>query len=264
MIHIATVHFRTDIWVDLQLSRLAENLDRPYRTYACLDGKALAHAHRFDDWFPGERVHHYKKIDELGARVCAQAADDDVLVFLDGDAFPVADLGGALETMLARHRLAAIRRTENLGDPFPHPSFCATTAGFWRDSGATWVGGYRWTNALGESVTDTGANLLKLLEDMEVEWLPLLRTNVRNLHPLLFGVYADLVYHHGAGFRRVLTRIDQAAIEREAQALCGGGEVPEELRERLTNESMQRNYELSMKVLEEARADDKFWRRLFY
>src|SRR5215210_6124730 len=123
MIHIATVHFRTDRWIDLQLERLARWLDRPYRLYAYLDGDAAAHAARFDEVvLPDERVGHWKKLDELGAAICAQAGPDDVLLFLDGDAFPVAALGEPLERMLAAHPLAAIRRTENFGDPFPHPS----------------------------------------------------------------------------------------------------------------------------------------------
>ena len=253
------------MWVDLQLSRLAENLDRPYRTYAYLDGGALAQADRFDEWFPGEKVHHFRKIDDLAARICAQVDDDDVLLFLDGDAFPVADLGGALDTMLAGHRLAAVRRTEILGDPIPHPSFCATTVGFWRDSGATWIGGgYRWLDDLGNFITDTGANLLKLLDDMHVDWLPLLRTNTHDLHPILFAVYGDLVYHHGAGFRQVITRPEQAEIEEQAQGLSVDGASADELRERLTRERIRRNAELSVRVYEEARADDQFWRRLFY
>ncbi len=264
MIHIATVHFRTDMWVDLQLSRLAENLDRPYRTYAYLDGDALAQADRFDEWFPGEKVHHYRKIDDLAARICAQADDDDVLVFLDGDAFPVADLGAALDTMLAGHRLAAVRRREILGDPIPHPSFCATTVGFWRDSGATWVGGYRWLDDVGNFITDTGANLLKLLDDMHVDWLPLSRTSTRDLHPVLFAVYGDLVYHHGAGFRRVLTRPDLVEIEEEVKRLCADGASADELRERLTHERMRSNHELSLRIYELARADNQFWRHLFH
>ena len=253
------------MWVDLQLRRLEANLDRPYRTHAYLDGDALLHAERFDEALPGEKVHHWRKLDDLGARICADADDDrDVLLFLDGDAFPIADLGAALDRLLSEHTLVAVRRTENLGDPFPHPSFCATTVGFWRDSGATWVAGHQWTNARGESVTDTGANLLKLLEDRQVDWLPLARTNVRNLHPILFGVYADLVYHHGAGFRRTLTRTDQIEIEQEAAALSLGGEIPDELRARMTEERIWRNFELSMNVYEQALVDDDFWRRLFY
>jgi hypothetical protein len=251
------------MWVDLQLRRLVSHLDRPYRLYAHLDGEAVAHAHRFDEWFPGERVHHYKKLDHLAARICAQAADDDVLMFLDGDAFPIADLGEVIDAMLADHPLAAVKRTEIFGDPIPHPSFCVTTPRFWREIGATWAGGYEWRDTLGEFRTDTGANLYKLLEDTGVEWLPLLRTNKRDLHPVLFAVYADLVYHHGAGFRRQLTRPDQLEVEQETRKLAPG-EHADRVRKRLTAKRMQRNRRLSMEVYEEARNDDEFWRRLLY
>jgi hypothetical protein len=265
MIHIATVHYLTDRWIDLQLQRLAARLDRPYKLYSWLDGEAAAHADRFDEAIvPDERVGHWKKIDELAALICARAAPDDVLLFLDGDAFPVADLGGPLEQMLAEHPLAAIRRTENYGDPFPHPSFCATTPRFWQETGASWVGGHQVVNSRGESFTDTGANLHLLLEQQGIDWLPLSRTNARNLHPILFGVYDDLIYHHGAGFRRTLTRTDQIDIEEQAAAMTPAGEVTEELRERLTQERIERNRELSVQVYDAALADESFWRRLFY
>jgi hypothetical protein len=264
MIHIATVHFKTDMWVDLQLRRLAAHLDRPYRVHAYLEGDAAAHADRFDEPLIAEKMPHWQKLDDLASRICAEADADDVLLFLDGDAFPVADLGEGLDRMLSAHQLAAIRRPENCGDLFPHPSFCATTARFWRQSEATWVAGYRVADCRGELVTDTGANLLKLLEDRQVDWLPLSRTNVRNLHPVLFGVYDDLIYHHGAGFRRTLTRVDMIEVEEEARRQSPDGEVPEELLAGLTHEHQHRNIDLTMSVYREALADDEFWRRLFY
>jgi len=265
MIHIATVHFHTDRWIDLQLQRLAARLGRPYKTYAYLDGEAAAHAARFDEAVvPDERIGHWKKLDELAAMICAHAAPDDVLLFLDGDAFPVADLGAPLERMLAEHPLAAIRRTENYGDPFPHPSFCATTPRFWLETGASWVGGHQVVNTRGESFTDTGANLHLMLEQRGIGWLPLSRSNARNLHPILFGVYDDLIYHHGAGFRRTLTRTDQIEIEEEAAAMTPDGEVTEELRERLTKERIERNWKVSEQVYAAAVTHEDFWRRLFY
>jgi hypothetical protein len=263
MIHIATVHFKTDMWVDLQLRRLAAHLDRPYRVHAYLEGDAAAHAERFDEVVLAEKIPHWQKLDDLGARICAQADDDDVLAFLDGDAFPVVALGDPLDRILAEHPLAAVRRPEN-NDSFPHPSFCATTVRFWRESGASWMGGHLVPDSRGEPVTDTGANLLKLLDDRQVDWLPLERTNVRNLHPVLFGVYADLIYHHGAGFRRTLTRVDFIEIEEEVRRRCGDGEPAAELRDQLTLAHMKRNAELTMSVYREALADDEFWRRLFY
>ena len=38
MIHIATVHWMSDRWIELQLAYLRRNMDRPYRVYADLEG----------------------------------------------------------------------------------------------------------------------------------------------------------------------------------------------------------------------------------
>jgi hypothetical protein len=46
-----------------------------------------------------------------------------------------------------------------------------------------------------------GGNLLRQLELTGTPWLPVLRSNRKNIDPVLFGVYGDTVYHHGAGFR---------------------------------------------------------------
>ena len=114
----------------------------------------------------------------------------------------------------------AVRRDENLGDPQPHPSFCATTVGFWRDIGGDWRGG-EWVNAAGMTVCDAGGKLLHTLEERGVDWMPLLRTNTLDLHPLWFAVYGHRIYHHGAGFQvtraeRVLwaERFKQTGTER--------------------------------------------------
>ena len=35
----------------------------------------------------------------------------------------------------------------------------------------------------------------------DTPWVQLLRTNGSALHPMFFGIYGNVVYHHGAGFR---------------------------------------------------------------
>jgi hypothetical protein len=201
-----------------------------------------------------------------------------VLVFLDGDAFPIAPLDTFLRRTLARWPLVAVRRDENLGDPQPHPCFCATTVGFWKRIGGDWNRGFTWRAETGHEVTDAGGNLLGRLRELGVEWYPLLRTNRRNIHPIWFAVYGDLVYHHGAGFRGGLCRRERAAI----------GSVPEPppdpapgagLGERLLWEvrarkwywvdkrpvvrrerrALARNRELSQRVLARLSDDPAFW-----
>ncbi|MGH2979437.1 MAG: hypothetical protein ACRDLQ_07345 [Solirubrobacterales bacterium] len=210
MIHFATVHHVDDRWVDVQLRHLSRNLSGPYAVYTCLNGpRVTRHADRFH--FAHRRKgwrDHGEKLNFLAEQVTTEAAAADVIVFLDGDAFPVAPIEDALEEMLAEAPLVAIRRDEN-EDAYPHPSFCATRVGFWNELGGDW----RDDRASGGM--DVGGRVALRLTELGVDWKPLLRANARDLHPVLFGVYGEprhgpLVYHHGAGFRgsHPVTRAD--------------------------------------------------------
>ena len=221
MLHVATVHWKDDRWIDPQRQYLDRYVEQPLRVWADLEGiDQEAHRVRFHHvqdlaatkTFENGIFSHTEKLNALAEAIAAEAAPDDVLLFLDGDAFPIAPIDAFLEQALARVRLVAVRRDENLDDEQPHPSFCATTVGFWDELGGDWNPGYTWKNAAGKEVTDAGGNLLGLLREHDVEWQPLLRTNRVNLRPLWFGVYADLAYHHGAGFRGGLCRRDREAI----------------------------------------------------
>jgi hypothetical protein len=217
VIHVATVHWRDPRWLEPQRRYLKRNIASPFRVYAQLEGiderlaagvDVVTHL-KIDANAP---TSHAARLSALAQLITRDADPADVLIFLDGDAFPVAPLDAFLERTLARFPLAAIRRDENLGDRQPHPSFCSTTVGFWQGLGGDWSGGrdWTWTNDLGWTVDDTGGKLLAALTEREINWYPLARTNRRNLHPVLFGVYDDLVYHHGAGFHAPFDRVDRA------------------------------------------------------
>jgi hypothetical protein len=220
VIHVATVHWRDPRWIPVQRRYLERHLDGPFRVYADLEEIEPAYAAGFDHVqnlaagrsFENGIVAHTEKLNALAATILESASDDDLLLFLDGDAFPVAPVVPAVEDILAKSSLVAVRRDENLGDPQPHPSFCVTRVGFWREVGGDWSYGHTWRNSLGNEVTDAGGNLLGTLTRRGDSWQPLLRTNRRNLHSLWFGVYGDLAYHHGAGFRGGLCRRDRAQI----------------------------------------------------
>lgn len=209
MIHVATVHFRDERWVEPQLRYLERFADEEVRVYAFLNGSGpRRHAERFF-YSSSEpiRAHAYKL--NLLADVIRFAAPDpnDILLFLDGDAFPLAPLAATLRPRLADRPLIAVRRDENNGSPFPHPCFAATTVGFWHEIGGTWHSGDKqhWTDPAGRKLTDVGANLLTILQENQVRWHPLLRSNTRERHPLHYAVYGDerepaIAYHHGAGF----------------------------------------------------------------
>jgi hypothetical protein len=160
---------------------------------------------------------HEGKLNLLAAEIVSNARPEDLIMFLDGDAFPIRDPMPVVLDALNNSALVAIRRDETTKEPQPHPSFCITSVREWDRLRGDWSPGYCLKNDQGDlltdldgaPITDVGANLLRALERSSTPWTPLLRSNRVNLHPLWFGVYGGIVYHHGAGFRRAISRLDQ-------------------------------------------------------
>jgi hypothetical protein len=217
MLHVATVHWQSPRWIDIQLRYLGRNAGEPFRVYAFLNEIPVSEDARFHYATHEPIREHAIKLNRLADVILAQAgSESDRMLFLDGDAFPIAPLAPFLGPALEAAPLVAVQRLENSGDRQPHPCFCATTVGFWRMIGGDWNEGYRWVNAAGTPTTDVGGNLLGILEKRGLPWRPLLRSNRRDLHPVWFGVYADVAYHHGAGFRRdKVSRADLRALAEE-------------------------------------------------
>ncbi len=183
----------------------------PFKVFASLNGirdqslwQEFDHADELDG-------HHGTKLNKLARSVAAVADPSDVLIFMDSDAFPIRPIDGWLEKRLADYPLIAVQRKENFGDLRPHPSFCATTVGFWEQLGGDWTRD-TWTTPDGVELEDAGTRVLLSLEEAHVQWLPLVRTNNREGHPLWFGVYGHYVYHHGAGSRTVWSVIDDRRV----------------------------------------------------
>ncbi len=208
MLNIVTVHWQSKKWIEPQLRYLERNLNEPYRIFASLNGiddVAIRRRFHYAEDLEGS---HAEKLNALARIVIEQSDPTDLLVFLDGDAFPIRPIGGWMESTLTVVPLAAVRRDENLGDPQPHPCFCFTTCRFWELIGGDWREGGSWVNSVGEITTDVGGNLLHQLADHDREWLPLLRTNTFDPDPLWFGIYDHRIYHHGAGFRKRRSRLN--------------------------------------------------------
>ena len=202
MIHIATIHWKTDKWIRIQLSYLKKNMRLDYRTYAYLNGIDPEQHSLFDHVFTDEIRSHAEKLDRLADYICSGNPDDDLILFLDGDAFPIAPLNETFIKKAGEFHLMALQRKENNGDLQPHPAFALTSIGKWKGMAGTWKRGYTWLNDQGQPVTDVGGELLRILDEGNLNWHKMLRSNAHNPHPLYFGVYDDLIYHHGAGFRR--------------------------------------------------------------
>lgn len=201
MIYVATVHYKSDKWIDLQLDYLRRHLREPYRVVSCLEDIAEEQEQKFYKVVPAIGA-HAGKLNLLAAEILAEAEPDDLLMFLDGDAFPVADPMPIVRRSLETSVLVAVRRDENGGDPQPHPCFCVIRVRDWRRLGGDWSAGHYWLNDMDWRTTDVGGNLLATLQRESEQWTPLLRSNTTDLFPVSFAVYGSIVYHHGSGFRR--------------------------------------------------------------
>ncbi len=208
MINVLTVHWKSDMWIDIQLKYLKMNIDEPFRVYSYLNYISTDHSDKFFYSSVEPITSHARKLNLLAEQVASHhdTKETDILIFLDGDAFPIKQLMPFIYQKLEQYPLIAVQRLEN-NDVQPHPSFCATTVGFWQTIKGDWNAGYKWKSQ-GAWVTDVGGNLLQLLNENKENWHPLLRSNTKNYHPLFFGIYDDLIYHHGAGFREKVSKAD--------------------------------------------------------
>ena len=51
--------------------------------------------------------------------------------------------------------------------------------------------------------------VIEWMKKNNYDYYPIVRSNKINLHPLYFGIYENLIYHHWAGSRRMITRQDR-------------------------------------------------------
>jgi len=241
MIYVLTVHWQTPFWIAIQHKYLTRFIKRPFKTLAFLTGIDRDYSKYFHYSCFEEITDHATKLNILADMVLLFAEDEDLLFFLDGDAFPIDYVDDRFISIVLKNKLAAIQRIENNGDIQPHPSFCATTVGFWKEIEGTWHRGFQWKNSQGELITDIGGSLLKRLLDHMTDWYRMLRSNKKNLHPLAFGIYDRLIYHHGSGFRR-------SAGGRIARVQWGEKDILKRLSVRILNAVIPRRWPIQKMI----------------
>ena len=219
-IFIACVHWKSGDWIHVQHDQFEKCLPSKPKHYAYLNKFDIEDVKSSFEYYSTDDIQkHNFKLNLLAEEISKSANEDDIIIFVDGDAYPIGDLQSYIDTINNGTPLIAVQRLENFGDFQPHPCFCMTTVGFWNKIQGNWNPGHTWKNELGEDVTDVGGNLLKKLEG--IDWKNLNRTNRVDFHPLWFGVYDDKIYHHGAGFRTSISRIDHKILAEKQKTRPG-------------------------------------------
>lgn len=241
MLHVATAHRGSSRWIAIQREHLQRHVGVPFLVWGSLAGVQDAPASSFDRVIAQKGPEH-GKLNHLAVEIAREAAAEDLLMFLEQSAFPIADPMPAIEQALARAPLLAVRRDENFA-PQPDPCFCVTTVGAWRRLAGDWSDGYAFASVDGERATAPGANLLRRLQLSGTPWVPLLRSNPqRREDPLMFAIYGGVLYRHGgnevgAAHRRRAPRLlsrrqwERRVLRRSArsseqmyEAIAAGGE----------------------------------------
>jgi len=202
MIHIATVHYLTPKWVNIQYRYINKYL-KDFRLYGAFS-KAIDTGFAEHYYFAHftDIVEHWFKLNLLADVICHSAdSRNDIICFLDSDAFPISQIDWYIEDKLSKYQLIAIQRSEDAGALHPHPSFCAMRIQTWLDIGGDWSRGPTGTfhPHTGNPTVDVGGALKNILEAKRVQWYPLQRTNNNDYDHLMFGIYDSVIYHHWNG-----------------------------------------------------------------
>ena len=155
----------------------------------------------------GVQLHH------LAQRACdAEAPEDDLLLFLDSDAWPLASFRDYVVPLLDAEdgvELVAVRRSVEGMALWPHPSFAVTTCGAWNRNNHSFSQPpddeepaphtERLTRQIFDHSRgmlchdhyklDTGAPLWRNYNDTSTNWAALDRMNQLDIDPLFYGVY---------------------------------------------------------------------------
>jgi hypothetical protein len=164
------------------------------------DEELLAESRADGGGAPELVLSHGKSLQRLWSSV---GDEFDYVLTLDTDAFPIQD--GWIETLKANlvgASLTGIWRDEMAGglEPFVHPS-CLFAR---RDRLLRMNQPF-----LLKGVQDVGQRIMLEIDGAGENIVGLRRSNARNAHFLIGGIYGDLVYHHAAGSRFPIFRLTE-------------------------------------------------------
>jgi len=201
--------------LDFSIEQIRRVTKGPYRIHGCCPGN--------DDQIMSRLANHGVVVHEAPARhphisqehsqllnvLVDQAKDEGCthLATFDMDSWPVLPDWNECYADLVNSAapVASIVRTE-LGDNFPFAAFTFFQADFWRSGVSSFSALQRGpfgdhTAKLSSRPTETGSGILAQLHDEARRFFRLERSNARNIHPVIAGLYDNAVFHLGAGSR---------------------------------------------------------------
>lgn len=163
---------------------------------------------------------HAHYLDQLAAIAFADGAAR--IGTLDVDSFPVAeDWLDRSDAMLDQGAaLVGVLRRENGDVAAPHPSFMYFDRGLYERHRPTFglmrddPRGAAFLKASGQPRLDTGAGYAVTLFEQKLRWAALTRSNKVDDHPLMAGVYGDMIFHFGGGSRDKVFSVDVSRARR--------------------------------------------------
>lgn len=155
-------------------------------------------------WFDGvDNSEHAFYLDRLLRHATSEGCTH--LAALDADSFPVLpDWPRVLLERMGGARFAAVLRSENLDTQLPHPCGLFMERSFLLERDPRMLPpGQEIADFLRETGqrADTGIGYGYVLWLHKEPWLPLMRSNRKNLHFLMAGIYGDIFFHLGGASR---------------------------------------------------------------
>jgi len=226
MIHVFSLHYGDDKWSEIQIQSIQKHIKVPYKTYSVYshmdEDSYKKWENKWDVFLVEEKGKHAHKSGNFhltdGHRyiipeILKHAEPGDIFLRLDSDAFLINDIDESFIDLVNKHQFVSLKEPEHEWDTTyhtPHPALWAFPVELLNTKLA-----YQMSELLEDHHSNWWGGVVHWLEENNIKWHPLERTNKVNLHPLYFGVYDDLVYHHWAGSRDMITRPDRK-IARES------------------------------------------------
>ena len=275
MLHILTLHLG-DKWIDIQKKQIERFISEPYKVYARLgDGvypkenwkykynnqKAKVenskyndgtisydkHKHKFDGAISGAQHWTYsmgKLIDYVLEN--HEVKPTDKIMLIDSDAFPIAPISDFLDEKLKEYPFVSAQEPMHEWDRnplylIPHPMFMLFEAKHIIEDNLT--------DYLRDVVKDKNNNwwggTTDWLTERGYDYYPLTRSNKIDLHPLYYAIYDEVIYHHWAGSRNMITRPDRIRVGQ-----IGPDIIPTEAQKKAVEDIAKENHEVSNQVFE--------------